>query len=622
MKRTLSLLLAICLLCSLAAPFADAAATNAATVQQTVSALGIMAGDENGNMNLTQGVTRAQLAKMMIAASTYKDTISQTASSSPFKDVSYKYWGASYIKTAVTAGWIMGYTDGTYRPDDGVKLEEAVSSILKMLGYTTSDFAGAFPDAQLATYAALGLNSGISKTKGQCLTRQDTMYLFYNLMTTKTKSASDSKYYAATLGYTVNSNGEIDYNSLVQANMKGPFIVENSGWVSDLPFSTSNLTLYKNGVLSKLSAITDYDVYYYNAALRTVWVYRNQVTGVYTSATPNTAAPTAVTVAGSSYSVTTSAASFALSTNGSYKIGDTVTLLLGMNGDVVGVVSSENISATRYGVVTGMGTKTYSDAYGGSYTQDYVAMTCLDGSSYEFYKSNTYLKAGDVISVTYSGGDTSYSVLSGKSFSGTVNSTATAAGTYSFASDIQILDTTANGSYAAVYPSRLAGMALSASNVRWYQLDSDGKLSILILNDATGECYDYGVLTSASEKTGEDVDMSAIYKYIVNGKSGSYSTSSVIFGASWGPARFEFNGTDIVALRNLTGITLTSLTSQYGVKDGVQYKLGDKVPVYLYQNGSYSVSSLSVVLNGSYTLTGYYDGSLTSATRLRVIVAS
>ena len=27
--------------------------------------------------------------------------------------------------------------------------------------------------------------------------------------------------------------------------------------------------------------------------------------------------------------------------------------------------------------------------------------------------------------------------------------------------------------------------------------------------------------------------MSAIYKYIVNGKSGSYSTSSVIFGASW-----------------------------------------------------------------------------------------
>ena len=348
----------------------------------------------------------------------------------------------------------MGYTDGTYRPDNGVKLEEAVSSILKMLGYTTSDFAGAFPDAQLATYAALGLNNGISKTKGQRLTRQDTMYLFYNLMTTKTKSASDSKYYAATLGYTVNSNGEIDYNSLVQANMKGPFIVENSGWVSDLPFSTSNLTLYKNGVLSKLSAITDYDVYYYNAALRTVWVYRNQVTGAYT------AAPTAVTVAGSSYSVTTSAASFALSTNGSYKIGDTVTLLLGMNGDVVGVVSSDSIIATRYGVVTGTGTKTYSDAYGGTYTQDYVAMTCLDGSNYEFYKSNTLLKAGDAISVTYSGGDTSFSVLSGKSFSGTVSSDDATVGSFSFASDVQILDTTANGSFAAVYPSRLAGMRL------------------------------------------------------------------------------------------------------------------------------------------------------------------
>lgn len=621
MKKSLSLLLAVCLLFSLATPFADAAATNEATAQQTVSALGIMVGDENGNMNLTAGVTRAQLAKMMIAASAYKNTISTTASSSPFKDVSYRYWGASYIRTAVTAGWVTGYTDGTYRPDNGVKLEEAVSAVLKMLGYTTSDFAGAFPDAQLATYAALGLNSGISKTKGQYLSRQDTMYLFYNLMSTKTKSSTDSKYYAATLGYTVNSNGEIDYNSLVQANMKGPFIVEDSSWVSSLPFSTSNLTVYKNGVVSTLSAITQYDVYYYNASMRTVWVYRNQVTGVYTAASPSTTAPTSVTVAGSSYSVTTSAASYALSTNGTYKIGDTVTLLLGMNGDVVGVAATGSINTTRYGVVTATGTKSYSDSYGNTYTQDYVTMRCLDGSTYEFYKSNTYLKAGDVIYVTYANGDTSFSMLSGKSFSGTVNSTATAAGSYSFADDIQILDTTANGSYATVYPSRLAGMYLSSSNVRWYQLDDSGKLSILILNDATGDCYSYGVLTYASENS-KDMSISSSYKYIVDGSSGSYSSSDTLFGAGWGPAQFEFSGKDIVRLRNLTGITLSSLTSQYGVRDGVQYKLGDKVAVFLYQNGSYSVSSLSSVLNGSYTLTGYYDGTLSSTTRLRVIVAS
>lgn len=621
MKKTLSLLLTACLLFSLAVPLADAAYTNEATVQQTVSALGIMVGDENGNMNLSGGVTRAQLAKMMIAASTYKDTISPTASSSPFKDVSYKYWGASYIKTAVTAGWVTGYTDGTYRPDQGVTLEEAVSAVLKMLGYTTSDFAGAFPDAQLATYTALGLNSGISKTKGQTLTRRDAMYLFYNLMTTKTKSATDSRYYAETLGYTVNANGEIDYHSLVQKNMKGPFIVESSSWVSELPFSANNLTLYKNGVLSTVSAITAYDVYYYNPSMRTVWVYRNQVTGVYTAASPNTAAPISVTVAGKSYDISTSAASYALSTNGSYKIGDTVTLLLGMNGDIVGIAPAGSLSTTRYGVVRLTGTKSYSDSYGNTYTQDYVTMTCLDGSTYEFYKSNTFLKAGDVISVTYENGDTTFSLLSGKSFSGTVNSTATAASSYSFADDIQILDTTAKGSYVIIYPSRLAGMYLSSSKVRWYQLDSSGKLSILILNDATGDCYSYGVLTHASEIF-DDTSISSSYKYIINGESGSYSSNNTIFGTSSGPAQFEFNGNSIVGLHNLTALPLTSLTSQYGVKDGVQYKLGDNVAVFRYQNGSYYVSSLSAVLNGSYALTGYYDGTLSGTTRLRVIVAS
>lgn len=619
MKKALSLILTACLMLSLAAPFADAAAANEATAQQTVSALGIMVGDQNGNMDLSGSFTRAQFAKMMIAASTYKDTISSTAVSSPFKDVNYKYWAAPYIQTAVTAGWITGYTDGTYRPESAMRLEEAVTAVLKMLGYTTSDFAGAFPDAQLAKYTALGLNTGISKTKGQTMTRRDAMYLFYNLMTTKTKA---DKYYAETLGYTVNASGELDYGSLVKANMKGPFIVESSSWASGLPFSAANATVYKNGVVSKLSSVTNYDVYYYNASMRTIWVYRNQVTGVYTAATPSAAAPTSVTVAGKEYTLSTSAASYALSTTGSYKIGDTITLLLGMNGDVVGVAASGTVETTRYGIVTATGTKTYTDAYGNSYTSDYVSLACLDGAAYEFYKNSTYLNVGDLVRVSYDGGDPSYSIMTDSSLSGTVNSTATAVDAVSFADDIQIMDTTSKGSYTILYPSRLAGAYLSSSNVRWYLKDENGKISKLVLNNATGDCYKYGVLTYASEKSG-DMSISSSYQYIVDGATGSYSSSNTLFGASWGPALFEFSGKDIVTLRNLTSLSLTSLTSQYGYNSGAKYALGDNVAVFLYQNGSYSPGSLTTLINsGGYTLTGYYDGTLSGSTRLRVIVAS
>ncbi len=165
-------------------------------------------------------------------------------------------------------------------------------------------------------------------------------------------------------------------------------------------------------------------------------------------------------------------------------------------------------------------------------------------------------------------------------------------------------------------------MYLSSSNVRWYLKDENGKISKLVLNDATGDCYKYGVLTYASEKSA-DMSISSSYKYIVDGESGSYSSNNILFGASWGPALFEFNGKDIVKLRNLTSLSLTSLTSQCGYNGGAKYALADNVAVFIYKDGSSSPGSITTLINsGGYTLKAYYDGTLSSATRLRVVVAS
>jgi hypothetical protein len=197
-------------------------------------------------MNLSGYVTRAQFAKMMIAASVYRDAVSETASLSPFRDVKSTHWAASYIQTAVSAGWLTGYSDGTYRPDNHVKLEEAVSAVLKMLGYTAADFSGSFPEAQLAKYSALKLDENITKTKGQYLSRQDCMNLFYNLMGVNTTGGIA---YAAKLGYSINNAGELDYSSLVQKDMKGPYIVKDTAWLSSLPFAAGMATVYRNGAV-------------------------------------------------------------------------------------------------------------------------------------------------------------------------------------------------------------------------------------------------------------------------------------------------------------------------------------------------------------------------------------
>ncbi|WP_141242495.1 S-layer homology domain-containing protein [Flavonifractor sp. An10] len=70
--RFLSLLTALCLALSLAAP---ALAADADTRLETIRALGILSGDESGNLNLSSPVTRAEFVKMMTAASTYQDAV-------------------------------------------------------------------------------------------------------------------------------------------------------------------------------------------------------------------------------------------------------------------------------------------------------------------------------------------------------------------------------------------------------------------------------------------------------------------------------------------------------------------------------------------------------------------
>jgi len=620
MKRAASVLLAFCLIIGLTAGSASAASSDALSAQQTVQAMGIITGDGSGDLNLSGGVTRAQFAKMMIAASTLKDTVSASAKVSPFKDVKYTNWAAAYIQAAVTAGYLSGYTDGTYRPDNGVKLEEAVSAVLKMLGYSATDFSGAFPDAQLAKYAALGLNENVSAVKGQALTRQDCMFLFYNLMSVKNKSGS---YYATMLGYTVNSSGEINYSSLVLTNTDGPFIIEDSSWTSSLPFSSGGASVYLNGTASSLSSAETYGVYYFNKSMKTVWLYNNRVTGTYTAAAPNTSAPTSVTVAGNSYTLSTSEAAYAFSNTGSFRLGDTVTLLLDMDGEVAGVLSPGVVSAAVCGVVSATGTTTYTDSTGSSHSNSNVTVVATDGSSYKYNYSGSAIDVGDLVTVTYSGGYLNVTETGGSALDGTVDSAASGIGTYSFAPDVQIIDTTINGSYCVTYPSRLAGIYLSSSNVRYYSLDSAGKINRLILSDVTGDMYKYGILLSALVKsdTTNGLSISGTYKYVIGGVSTSASSSKA-FSATSGAVQIELINGSIYKMVALNRITVASVGASYvTASDGTKYTMADNIPVYLYNNDSYTLTTLSAVSASSNSLYGYYDKAISSGGRIRVIIA-
>ena len=101
-KRLTGLLLALTLLVGLLALPAAAAETGEPVA--TVQALGILNGDQNGNLNLSGNVTRAQFCKMLVAASPYRDTVGGSGGYSLFTDVKSDHWAVEYIKTAVDNG--------------------------------------------------------------------------------------------------------------------------------------------------------------------------------------------------------------------------------------------------------------------------------------------------------------------------------------------------------------------------------------------------------------------------------------------------------------------------------------------------------------------------------------
>ena len=618
MKKRLSALLAAALAVSMLT--LPAGAVSQSTALETVRALGIMAGDSQGNLNLSSAVTRAEFVTMMTAASSYKDTVGSGYGVSLFKDVKSSHWASEYIRLAVEQNWMTGYTDGTFRPGRTITLEEACTALLRLLGYDSSSLAGSFPTAQLSKAGAVGLLDDVTAKQGQTLTRQDCVTLFYNLLLAETKAGA---VYGTTLGYTVKNN-EVDYAAVVSADTKGPYVADNGGGLT-LPFTPT--AVYVDGALSGQSQVKQYDVYYYNSGLRTVWVYTDRATGTLTDLSPSKTAPTSATVAGVTYSIGSSTASYKLSSQGQFSQGDVVTVLLGMDGDIVDVVSAQNSETTYYGVVVASSKAASSSSTSSSSTTSAQAQTqvaCSDGTVRTFYHSGGAQSVGKLVSVTVTQSGTQLSAISKRSLSGTVNSAGTRFAGYSFADNVEILDTDGDGGYARISPSRLAGYSLTDDDVLFYSLDSTGSIDCLILDEATGDTYTYAFVTQATSKT-DGNSLSGSYTYLQNGQSHSVSGQQT-YSVKVGGARLTFsdNGS-LKGMRQLSSVNLTGLTSLTATAGSSKYALAEDVMVLLRDSGQqgYYPTTLSAVNSTDYSLVGWYDNQGASAGgRIRILVAT
>ncbi|MCD7908726.1 MAG: S-layer homology domain-containing protein [Clostridium sp.] len=258
-----------------AAPMTVSAATSTANFdmrKKVVDLLGILSVTD-----YTGQVTRAEFAKMLVNASSYRENL-PTTNVSVFADVPMNHENAVYIRIAASQGWMTGFLGGMFKPDDYITYKDAVKAFLTMLGYAASDFTGDLASSRVSKFNYLELNEKVSRQPDEVLNQTDCVNIFYNLL--KTKKKDSSEIYGAVLKCELNSDGEINPITILDDERKGPILVRKGFSVSDsVPFSTENANVFLNGVASSLAAVSQsqrecgFAVIYYNVKSKTIWAY-------------------------------------------------------------------------------------------------------------------------------------------------------------------------------------------------------------------------------------------------------------------------------------------------------------------------------------------------------------
>ena len=422
-KKLLALLLAACIAVSMLVLPASAANNN--TAVQFAVTLGAMDNTQTGALNAA--VTRGAFARMLVAFSTFRESVgAQGTVGTLYTDVPGTSPWAPYIRIAVQQGWLNGYTDGSYRPDNAVTLEEACTAVLKLMGYKMTELNGSFPNAQLNKASEIGLRTNLERKPGEAMNYEDCAALLYNALTANTASGSA---YGTSLGFTV-SNGQVDGSTVLMSSLQGPFV---AGADTQLPFAPA--AVYRNDKVSPSAELNQYDVYYYSESLQTVWIYTRKAAGRITAVSPSASAPTAITVAGSSYTLGSTAVASQVSSLNGGGVGQVVTLLLGMNNEAAGIVTGQEADEVFYGVVQSA-TRSLVEENGADVLQN-VSVMCTDGiaRSVNVDKSLNF-PTGWLVQITVNSDGESVKSISGKSTSGTVNADATALGNAQLADDV------------------------------------------------------------------------------------------------------------------------------------------------------------------------------------------
>ena len=185
LKRALSLALASVMLLGMmvvgtSASYPDVASKDNKEAIEVLQAVGIMTGDDKGNFNPDQKVTRNEMAVVMCNLLDY--TVASYKGTSKFTDV--PAWAEPYVAACYTNGIIAGYSATTFGGNDAVTTGQAALMLMKALGYFqyASDFGDDWLVATTSQGAKINLFDDIDNGAREALTRNDVAQMVLNAL--------------------------------------------------------------------------------------------------------------------------------------------------------------------------------------------------------------------------------------------------------------------------------------------------------------------------------------------------------------------------------------------------------------------------------------------------------
>ena len=191
-QRIFALLLAVCMASSLltvpaaavdTVHFSDVTDQDTAVAVETLRLMGVLDGYGDGSFRPSAQLNRAQFCKMAVYAANGESELGLYRTVTVFPDVKPSHWAAAYVNMAAKGeNIISGYADGKFHPERPVTVGQAVTILLRMLGYQDENVGGVWPDSYMAVGATIGLTDGVGTNGNAPLTRGQAAKLFLNLL--------------------------------------------------------------------------------------------------------------------------------------------------------------------------------------------------------------------------------------------------------------------------------------------------------------------------------------------------------------------------------------------------------------------------------------------------------